>query len=86
MATTSFEPISVAPFSDPLAARTSELIEDTGVLSEEQLETLVTRIAARPDLWHPLIVADREHRRYELLYDDDQVDIWVLSWMPGQKS
>jgi predicted metal-dependent enzyme (double-stranded beta helix superfamily) len=86
MATTSFEPISVAPFSDPLAARTSELIEDTGVLSEEQLETLVTRIAARPDLWHPLIVVDREQRRYELLYDDDQVDIWVLSWMPGQKT
>jgi predicted metal-dependent enzyme (double-stranded beta helix superfamily) len=86
MATTSFESISVAPFSDALAARTSELLEDTGVLSEEQLETLVTRIAARPDLWHPLIVVDRGQRRYELLYDDDQVDIWVLSWMPGQKT
>ena len=84
--TTSFEPITVAPFSDALAARTSELLEDTGVLSEEELETLVTRIAARPDLWQPLVVVDRERRRYELLYDDDQVDIWVLSWMPGQKT
>ena len=59
---------------------------DAGVLSEAELETLVTRIAARPDLWQPLVVVDRERRRYELLYDDDQVDIWVLSWMPGQKT
>jgi predicted metal-dependent enzyme (double-stranded beta helix superfamily) len=86
MTTTSFEPLSVAPFSDALAARTSELLEGTGVRSEAELETLVTRIAARPDLWHPLVVVDRERRRYELLYDDDQVDIWVLSWMPGQKT
>ena len=86
MTTTSFEPITVAPFSDALAARTSELLEDTGILSEEELATLVTRITARPDLWQPLVVVDRERRRYELLYDDDQVDIWVLSWMPGQKT
>jgi len=86
MTTMSFEPISVAPFSDALAARTSELLEDTGVLSERQLAKLVTRITERPDLWQPLVVVDGEHRRYELLYDDDQVDIWVLSWMPGQKT
>ena len=56
------------------------------MLSEAALERLVRRIAARPDLWQPLVVVDRERRRYELLYDDDQVDIWVLSWMPGQKT
>ena len=86
MTTMSFEPISVAPFSDALAARTSELLEDTGVLSERQLAKLVTRITERPDLWQPLVVVDGEHRRYELLYDDEQVDVWVLSWMPGQKT
>lgn len=86
MSTTSFEPITVAPFSDALAARTSELLEATGVLSEDELATLVSRITARPDLWQPLVVVDRDRRRYELLYDDDQVDIWVLSWMPGQKT
>jgi hypothetical protein len=84
--TTSFAPLAVAPFSEALAARTSELLEDEGVLSEGALETLVTRIAARPELWQPLVVVDRERRRYELLYDDDQVDVWVLSWMPGQKT
>ena len=86
MTTTSFEPITVAPFSDALAARTSELLEGAGTLSEQELATLVTRITERPDLWQPLVVVDRDRRRYELLYDDDSVDIWVLSWMPGQKT
>jgi predicted metal-dependent enzyme (double-stranded beta helix superfamily) len=86
MSTTVFEPIAVAPFSDALAARTSELLEHDGILSQEELAALVTRITARRDLWEPLVVVDSEHRRYELLYDDDQVDVWVLSWMPGQKT
>ena len=86
MSTTTFEPIHVTHFSDELSARTSELLDEEGMLSEAALERLVRRIAARPDLWQPLVVVDRERRRYELLYDDDQVDIWVLSWMPGQKT
>ena len=86
MTTTSFEPVTVDPFSDALAARTSELLEGAGTLSEQELAILVTRITERPDLWQPLVVIDRDRRRYELLYDDDSVDIWVLSWMPGQKT
>ena len=83
---TLFAPIPVDHFSDRLAARTGELLDENGLLSESSLETLVTRIAARPDLWQPLVVVDPKRRRYELLYDDDNVDIWVLSWMPGQKT
>ncbi len=83
---TSFEPLSVAHFSDELAARTSDLLDRPGFLSETELVDLVKQIAARPDLWKPLVVIDRKRRRYELLYDDDRVDIWVLSWMPGQRT
>jgi predicted metal-dependent enzyme (double-stranded beta helix superfamily) len=86
MSATTFEPVHVTHFSDELSARTSELLDEDGVLTEPALERLVRRIAARPDIWQPLVVLDRERRRYELLYDDDQVDIWVLSWMPGQKT
>ena len=86
MSTTAFEPVHVTHFSDELSARTSELLDGEGTLSEETLERLVRRIAVRPDLWQPLVVVDHERRRYELLYDDDQVDVWVLSWMPGQKT
>ena len=27
---------------------------------------------------------DPDRRRYELLYEDERMDAWVLSWMPGQ--
>src|SRR5215510_8308954 len=73
-------------FSEELAARTSELLDEPGVLSVSGLEELVARLAERPDLWRPLVVVDHDHRRYELLYEDDRVDIWVLSWMPGQRT
>jgi predicted metal-dependent enzyme (double-stranded beta helix superfamily) len=32
------------------------------------------------------VISDRRRRRYRLLYEDSQLDIWVLSWMPGQKT
>jgi predicted metal-dependent enzyme (double-stranded beta helix superfamily) len=78
--------VEIEPFSDELAARTSELLDEPGELAVDALEELVLRLADRPDLWRPLVVADRKRRRYELLYEDDRVDIWVLSWMPGQKT
>jgi predicted metal-dependent enzyme (double-stranded beta helix superfamily) len=78
--------VEVQPFSAELAARTSELLDETGTLSVPALEELVCRLADRPDLWQPLVVVDRERRRYELLYEDERVDVWVLSWMPGQQT
>jgi predicted metal-dependent enzyme (double-stranded beta helix superfamily) len=78
--------VEVAAFSAELAARTSELLDEPGTLSSLALEELVCRLAERPDLWQPLVIVDRERRRYELLYEDDRVDIWVLSWMPGQQT
>ena len=78
--------VEVELYSPELAARTSELLDEPGTLSTEELEELVRRLADRPDLWHPLVVVDRERRRYELLYEDDRVDVWVLSWMPGQQT
>src|SRR5436190_496384 len=80
------ESVEVAPFSAELAVRTSELLDEPGTLTVEALERLVCRLADRPDLWQPLVVVDRERRRYELLYEDERVDIWVLSWMPGQRT
>lgn len=67
-----------------LAAACGKLIEVDGVLDVDQLEAFVARIAATPDLWEPLAVADPHRRRYRLLYEDDRIDVWVLSWMGGQ--
>jgi predicted metal-dependent enzyme (double-stranded beta helix superfamily) len=55
-----------------------------GNLSTPQLARLVEGIAATPALWEPLLIRDTTRRRYRLLYEDDRIDVWVLSWMPGQ--
>jgi predicted metal-dependent enzyme (double-stranded beta helix superfamily) len=54
------------------------------MLSPEELEQTARDIAARPEIWEPLVHVDPERRRYELLYEDERMDAWVLSWMPGQ--
>ena len=78
--------VPVPVYSPALAARAAALIDRAGDLSADELEALVRRIADQPDLWRPLVVVDRERRRYELLYDDERIDVWVLSWMPGQRT
>lgn len=81
-----FTPVHVEPFSTELADRTRELLRPGAQYTPEELEAVVRAVAGRADLWRPLIVIDRDRRRYELLYEDDWVDIWVLSWMPGQRT
>jgi hypothetical protein len=67
-----------------LAERCSQLLPAPGVLDVDQLEQLVQRIAADPETWEPLTIVDPHRRRYRLLYEDDRIDVWVLSWMSGQ--
>jgi predicted metal-dependent enzyme (double-stranded beta helix superfamily) len=55
-----------------------------GSLGCDELAELVTSLAERRDLWMPLVVSDRHRRRYRLMFEDERLDVWVLSWMPGQ--
>ena len=82
-----------APFSDILTppdelsrhcARLVQQLAEKGPLNTAQLSELVRHIAETPGLWQPLVVFDPNHRRYRLLYEDERIDVWVLSWMPGQ--
>jgi predicted metal-dependent enzyme (double-stranded beta helix superfamily) len=57
---------------------------DAGTLASDELCRLVAELASRGDLWEPLVVRDAARRRYRLLLEDARLDIWVLSWMPGQ--
>jgi predicted metal-dependent enzyme (double-stranded beta helix superfamily) len=52
-------------------------------LDRDALRRLVAAIAERPELWHPLVALDPTRRRFEQLRRDRNVDIWVISWMPG---
>lgn len=67
-----------------LAGACAQLLPVPGVLDVQQLEELSARIAATRELWEPLVVVDPHRRRYRLLYEDDRIDVWVLSWMAGQ--
>ena len=53
------------------------------VLDLPSLRRLVSRIAADPDTWRPLVNLDAEHRHFAQLWRDDHVDVWVISWMNG---
>jgi predicted metal-dependent enzyme (double-stranded beta helix superfamily) len=71
----------------PLAQATGQLVTalvPSGNLNVAQLDTLVQAIVAHPELWQPLTMQATDRRRYRLLYEDDRIDVWVLSWMPGQ--
>jgi hypothetical protein len=67
-----------------LSRRCASMLPREGVLDVDELEQLVRTIAADPQAWEPLVVVDEHRRRYRLLYEDDRIDVWVLSWMAGQ--
>jgi Cysteine dioxygenase type I len=71
-------------FFTPALASLDDLVPHGGLLSPGELEDVAAGIVARPDIWEPLVHADPDRRCYELVYEDDRMDAWVLSWMPGQ--
>ena len=50
-------------------------------LERDALRRLVADLAARPEVWRPLVRIDAERRRFEQLWRDEHVDVWVISWM-----
>jgi mannose-6-phosphate isomerase-like protein (cupin superfamily) len=68
----------------PAVTSLTDVVPHDGLLTPEELEKVASRIGERPDLWEPLVRVDSEQRRFELIYEDDRMDAWVLSWMPGQ--
>ena len=68
----------------PAVSSLADVVPHDGLLTPEELEDVARRIGERPELWEPLVRVDSERRRFELVYEDDRMDAWVLSWMPGQ--
>lgn len=73
-----------APLFVPALSSLGDLLPHDGMLDEDELEAVARDIAAEPEIWQPLVHRSVERRRYELVYEDDRMDAWVLSWMPGQ--
>ncbi len=80
----STEPMSTEPLFVPALAALDGLVPHEGLLSPDELEVVAREIGTRTDIWEPLVRTDAVNRRYELVYEDDRMDAWILSWMPGQ--
>jgi quercetin dioxygenase-like cupin family protein len=53
-------------------------------LAPEELEQFVSQLAASPEHWQHLIRHSSEARHYELIWDDEDVNAWLICWSPGQ--
>jgi hypothetical protein len=76
--------MTTAPLFVPALASLDGLVPHDGVLDPAELEAVARAITDRTEIWRPLVHDDRARRRYELVYEDERMDAWVLSWMPGQ--
>ena len=74
----------VSPPSEIAEAVAALVPAGDGAIPTAELAALSTAVAAREELWRPLITANSSRRAYRLLYEDDRVDVWVIMWMPGQ--
>jgi Cysteine dioxygenase type I len=50
-------------------------------LSGRELQTFVTGLADRPELWSHLVKHDTTQRVYEELFSDEQLTAWLICWM-----
>jgi predicted metal-dependent enzyme (double-stranded beta helix superfamily) len=57
-------------------------IETTG-LSTSELRALANAVLEDRDAWQPHVRAVPERRQYTLLRHDEDVTIWLISWMDG---
>jgi quercetin dioxygenase-like cupin family protein len=49
-------------------------------LATEELEAFVKQLAADPGRWRPLVQHHPNKRTYGLIWEDDDVNAWVLCW------
>jgi mannose-6-phosphate isomerase-like protein (cupin superfamily) len=53
-------------------------------LSIAELERFVARLAATPELWQHLVRHSRDARVYEQIWDQEDVNAWVICWSEDQ--
>lgn len=49
-------------------------------LTNQELEAFVLELAADPQRWQPFVAHDPDRRTYGLIWDDEDVNAWVLCW------
>jgi predicted metal-dependent enzyme (double-stranded beta helix superfamily) len=71
--------------ADPLgAALTARPTADTP--TPRLLTAVARRFAARPDLWRPRVRFTSPERFYARLEHTEEYEVWLLTWLPGQRT
>ena len=55
-------------------------------ISDARLRGLVLDLAVSPQRWLHLVQYDPAHRWYQRLLWEEDREIWLLSWLPGQRT
>jgi predicted metal-dependent enzyme (double-stranded beta helix superfamily) len=55
-------------------------------LSQARLRQIVQGVAASEHQWLSLVRYDLDRRWYQRLTSDDDHEVWLLSWLPGQRT
>src|SRR5205085_7846384 len=53
-------------------------------LAIDELERFATALAGAPERWEPLVRHAGEERVYEQIWDDPDVNAWVICWSEDQ--
>jgi predicted metal-dependent enzyme (double-stranded beta helix superfamily) len=56
------------------------------VLTPQQLAAEVRRLTSSPAEWVARVRLDPEGRWYEQIRVDDALELWLISWLPGQST
>jgi hypothetical protein len=51
-------------------------------IDQDELRSLASYLALRPELWEHHLAFDADNRVYVSLYRDAHVDVWLLCWTP----
>jgi predicted metal-dependent enzyme (double-stranded beta helix superfamily) len=62
------------------------IITEHGNLTPAELAAEVRRLTARPAEWVARVRLDPEGRWYERIHITDDVEVWLISWLPGQST
>ncbi|MFD7596038.1 cysteine dioxygenase [Kitasatospora sp. NPDC059812] len=55
-------------------------------LTPSALRAVVRELAEQPDQWIHLVRLSTEERWYQRLVADDDHEVWLISWLPGQST
>ena len=55
----------------------------SALLEGADLKDIVRDLAARPEAWEHLVRHDEAERVFECLHRDDDLEVWLICWMPG---